>query len=76
MSEDFEVYKDAAREEEKWLIIDTEGSIFDDNAYIAGELFALRAPPLRRSAAAHTAAAAPPPPSRAPAPTPPATAAG
>ena len=42
------MYKDAAREEEKWLIIDTEGSIFDDNAYIAGELFALRASPLRR----------------------------
>ena len=56
MSEDFEVYKDAAREEEKWLIIDTEGSIFDDNAYIAGELFRY----FPRSAA-------PPPPARAPA---------
>ena len=52
--------KDAAREEEKWLIIDTEGSIFDDNAYIAGELFRY----FPRSAA-------PPPPAPPPAPPPP-----
>jgi len=38
-SKDFEVYRDEAKEEEKWLIIDTEGSIFDDNAYIAVENF-------------------------------------
>ena len=47
-SRDYEVYRDEACEEEKWMVIDTEGSIFDDNAYIAGELFALRASPPRR----------------------------
>ena len=72
-SRDFEVYKDAARKKEKWLIIDTEGGIFDDNAYIAGELFALRASPLRRRPhrRSRTATALP-----RPAPTPPASAAG
>ena len=53
------MYKDAAREEEKWLIIDTEGSIFDDNAYIAGEFRSLRrAPPLAAARAAARATAA------------------
>ena len=62
------MYRDEAKEEEKWLIIDTEGSIFDDNAYIAGELFALRAPPLRRRPHRRSRTA--------PAPTPPAPAPG
>ena len=35
-SRDFEVYRDAEREAEKWLVIDTEGGMFDDNAYICG----------------------------------------
>jgi len=48
-SRDYEVYRDEACEEEKWMVIDTEGSIFDDNAYITVRAPALRAapPPLR-----------------------------
>ena len=47
-SRDYEVYRDEACEEEKWMVIDTEGSIFDDNAYIT--VRAPAAPSLRRSA--------------------------
>lgn len=36
-SRDFEVYKDPDRELDKWLVIDTEGGLFDDNAYVCGE---------------------------------------
>jgi hypothetical protein len=36
-SRDFEVYKDAERELDKWLVIDTEGGLFDDNAYVCVE---------------------------------------
>ena len=46
-SRDYEVYRDEACEEEKWMVIDTEGSIFDDNAYITVRARALRAAPLR-----------------------------
>ena len=46
-SRDYEVYRDEACEEEKWMVIDTEGSIFDDNAYITVRAPALRAALLR-----------------------------
>jgi hypothetical protein len=36
-SRDFEVYRDPEREQDKWLVIDTEGGLFDDNAYICGK---------------------------------------
>ena len=36
-SRDFEVYRDPERDVNKWLVIDTEGGLFDDNAYICGE---------------------------------------
>ena len=35
-SRDFEVYRDEDRELDKWLVIDTEGGLFDDEAYICG----------------------------------------
>ena len=41
-SRDFEVYRDPEREQDKWLVIDTEGGLFDDNAYICGKSEGLR----------------------------------
>lgn len=43
-SRDFEVYRDPEREQSKWLVIDTEGGLFDDNAYICGEPTCARTP--------------------------------